>query len=145
MADNEMRNSADIETEVAVKDVRGRAQKIDARRALENILDILKNTPNYFKWVSSPEKENEGEAPSFLLRVPKKDGEMADEQVQIVHICRPILMWEAVAEKDPERTVAHTGYVKDGACLRCKFKAPERLDAHFGNLIKLLNLGKEIS
>ena len=145
MAERELRTEADVETEVAIKAIQDEASPVDARRALNSILDILKNTPNYFKWINPPVGDDEQDVPSWVLRVPKKDGEMSEENVQIVHICRPILMWEAVAEKDPERTVAHTGYVKDGACLRCKVQAPPTLNAYFGQLIKLLSLGKDIS
>jgi hypothetical protein len=145
MGENELRTGADNEADASVEDIRGRANQIDARRALQNVLDILKNTPNYFKWINASGDDDPDVVPSWILRVPKKDGEMKDEEVQIVHICRPVLMWEAVAEKDPERTVAHTGYVKEGACLRCKLAAPEKLNKQFGNLIKLISLGKDIS
>jgi hypothetical protein len=84
-------------------------------KALEFVYDLLSGgSPNYFTWTQHAEH------PQFLFRTSKPDGEMKNESPAIVHVCRPKALAEAVLEKEPEKTVAHSGYVRDGICTRCK-------------------------
>jgi hypothetical protein len=61
----------------------------------------------------------DGMGSEFLSRIPNPDGIFADEEPERIHICRPIELKEAVENRDRERTVAHSGYVRNGVCMRC--------------------------
>lgn len=84
-------------------------------KALEYVINALKSNPSekYFKW------EPYSEDRRFIYREAKPDGEMYDEPPTWVHLCNPMSMASALVDKAPERTVAHSGYVRGGECIRC--------------------------
>jgi hypothetical protein len=141
--DDQSRTNLDNETEIAVGEIRNRADKRNPKHALQSILSVLQGSDQvFFHFVSAGIEE---EVPQWMLRIAKAEGEMKNEEVAVIHVCRPLGLLDAVETKDPERTVAHSGYVKDGACVRCKTAAPEALDKNFETVAKILKLGKAIS
>lgn len=143
MIDDQSRENLDSETDIAVGAIRNRNDHRDPRIALDKVIEKLNGAHQvYFHFIAV---QTDDTVPQWMLRLGKKEGEMKDEAIAVIHVCRPLGLWEAVETSDPARTIAHSGYVKQGACVRCHTPAPPKVDKKFTTVEKLMKLGKAIS
>lgn len=111
--------------------------------ALTKLADRLNELDRVFKFIPYTENgEYVEEDSNWWLRVPKpEDNEGNDEDVQILHSCDPVKFWECIENKDPERTVAVSGYVAEGKCLRCSKPVDEKIEKRLVRIQKLAHAG----
>ena len=78
--------------------------------ALEFLFRQLTSSPakHWFDW----EPLVEGDL-SVLRRTPKEGGEMAKQPVALIHICRPVCLYEAIRDNEAEATSACSGFITE--------------------------------
>lgn len=108
---------------------------MNAREALETILEKLTNSNGYYSWTPM------GEPRVWLLRIPRPDrGDenwQKNERADFIHLCRPTLFLKAMNSNKREDMAHYCGYVVDGKCVRCERNAPEEIDKKVQLQIKL--------
>lgn len=140
MGNREMHDTSQADTDIAIAEVRGKASRTDARVALKNCIEWLKSKPSYFNWIPV---DVEGEATRWLIRVPRHDGEYSGREIEIVHLCHPIDLWEHIQNPaaDKELTVPLSSYAKElETCLRCEVTVPKKAVTIYTNMNKLAGL-----
>ena len=98
----------------------GEEREMTTEAALKELHDRLtkhKESP-YFFW--TPINENM----TLYLREPNRkknedEGWMREERAEIIHICAPVLLIEAVERRDKSASFEYCGYVRTGTCTRC--------------------------
>lgn len=120
--------------------------EIDARKALKIIIDRLVKVNGYYIW--TPMAEN-GQPPVWLLRTPNTlrndEAWQANEEADIIHICRPGKLLEALETDNKEEITFCSGYVNEGKCLRCSREMPPIVEKKFSIMITLQKLDKKVS
>jgi len=130
----------------AIKNARKEAPKaIDAREAVRRLVGRLGKSEGYFIW--TPFKDRSERETTWLMRIPRYDLPEAtwlkNEKANIVHLCRPIPLLEAVEAGEKDRTVAHSGYVVEGACVRCSRDCPEKVSKRLRSLVNMYELSRK--
>jgi len=152
MADIEKQDIAQRDIEQLVAAARAKNGTIDARVALDIIVEKLRNSTGYYKWATLGEDAER----TWLYRIPREDLEeelwLKEEPSDLLHICNPVKFLEAVEARDKEGSSDHCGYVRDSdskladdtsmKCARCKRAMPEKLAKAGLIQHKLHRLGK---
>ena len=152
MADIENRDLAQRDIEILIAEARKQHGKIDARVALNILVEKLKNSTGYYRWAPL----GEGAEQAWLYRVPRDDLPneqwLKEENSEVIHICNPAKFLEKVEARDKEGSAEYNGYIRDSAgklvdettmkCARCKRDMPENLAKAVLMQCKLYRLGK---
>ena len=135
----------EVEQASDVAFARRNAPKLDAREAVRRLVARLGKSEGYFIW--TPFKDKSERETTWLMRVPRTDlpeaSWLRNEKANIVHLCRPIPLIEAVEAGEKDRTVAHSGYVVDGACVRCNRECPEAVNKRLQNLVRMYEMHRK--
>lgn len=114
---------------------------IDARKALDIVVNKLISTEGYYIWTAL------GEPPVWLLRVPREnkgdDNWDKREVADMIHLCRPTKFIEAMECNDRKNLSVFAGYVVDSKCVRCKHPIPKDVESRMEIQIKLSKLRKK--
>jgi hypothetical protein len=135
------------EATVAIKAARFDAPKaMDAREAVRRLVGRLGKSEGYFIW--TPFKDKSERETTWLMRIPRHDLPEAtwlkNEKANIVHLCRPLPLLEAVEAGEKDRTVAHSGYVVEEVCVRCSRACPEKVGKRLKGLVNMYSLSQKV-
>lgn len=153
MADTERTDYAQKDMDVLLKELKAGGTTLDARKALELLVERLKHSTGYYTWAPL----GDGSDATWLLRIPREDLSdepwLKDESADLIHACRPVQYLESIEARDKDGSADYVGYVRDEDnkleeketfhCTKCKRKMPED-SAKKGHVqIKLHALGRK--
>ena len=106
------------------------------------LLKLLRSDTGYFIWSFIQAGEDNS---AWLWRVPRKElfdtaPWLKSVRAMPVHLCRSGMLGAALKDEHKERTVAHSGFVKESKCLRCKVSVPSDTQVRFDTLATLHSL-----
>lgn len=134
MGENERQDVEQTEFDVLLQGIRDKSGNIDAKKALELLLDRLANSTGYYRWIPLGEED----LTTWQIKIPRDDLEnqawLKEEKSEIVHVCRPIKFLECVEKRDKNESSKYVGYVRDKNnkymdeaefhCTKCKRQMP---------------------
>jgi hypothetical protein len=141
MADKERSETTQNDMSMLVKQARAAHGGLDARRALEIVVDKLRSSEGYYAWGPM----GEGALATWLVRLPRHDLEneqwLSGEDADLLHLCRPVDYLVCVERGDKHKSTEFVGYVREGRCTKCSREMPEDLQKKAEVQRKLHKLG----
>ena len=97
--------------------------------AAQEIPSYLFKNKGFWKWSTM---EEEGKSSNWYVRTPKdtlpSETWLGEENIQLIHVCNPEKLMEAVRERNKEELAKHSSYCdNDYNCIRCKAVPNERV------------------
>jgi hypothetical protein len=145
MANKERGDATEKDLEMTIKEARSSGGgSLDARRALEILVDRLIHGNGYYRW--SPLGQG-GEA-VWMIRIPREDLDdeawLREEDAEFLHFCRPGAFIEAVAANDKEGSADYSAYVRENKCCKCRRDVPASIAKMSEVQLKLHRLKRKV-
>jgi len=130
-------------SELEVRQASASADRIDARKALETVINMLANGNAYYVWTPI------GEQGTFMMRVPREErmneAWLKDELPQLIHVCQPIQLLKAFHAGEKNKLPNFCGYVRDDTCTRCKREVEVGITRRAEAVMRLAKLNKNLN
>ena len=137
---------SDYETQQDINQIRRGVGKVDARKALENVVRDLTENSVSFQFTQISEEE-----PTWIIRAPASDVEqqepwLRNNKAYLIHICQPAKAWECIEGANRPNASRYFGYTDlfgDGVCYNCKRQIPDSILKIAQTNVKLHDFRKE--
>ena len=144
MAEVERSDITQTDLDVLVKAARSSSGGLDARVALSILVERLQDDGGgYYVWASLGKEA----LAVWQIRVPRQDLPkekwLKNEDVDTLHLCRPVDFLTCVERRDKDGSADHVGYVREGKCTKCERPMPKDLQKQAEVQTKLHKLGRK--